>query len=181
MFSPKKRTTFLFIGLLLILSLACSVSGNGGNTPEEPPPPEPAPTDTPAPEPPTDTPAPEPPTDTPAPEPTFADAVGDWEGTDIDGSYQTMTITQNADGAFSIDYHDDGASVCGLGNDGSPLYPADGGGSGSAAGLALTISLNITCHGDTDWTEGPFSVTYTYDASTDTIADSVGSTWTRTP
>jgi len=168
--NPKKPALYVLAAALLILSLACSVSGNGGAT-EEPPP-----------RPPTNTHVPIPPTDTPAPpEPSFADAVGDWESTDIDGSYQTITITQNSDGTFSIDYYDDGATICGLASDGTILYPATLEGTGTATGLALDVSLSITCHGDTDFAEGPVSVTFTYDAAADTIVDSIGVAWTRLP
>ena len=155
----------LLIALLLITVIACVPTA----TPLPP-------TDTPTPVPPTDTPTPVPPTDTP--EPSFSDAVGSWEGTDIDGSHMTMDITQTGAGQFTLVYMDEGASTCGLDAAGNPLYGFDSTPSGEASGLTLSlVGETGVCRvtGETI----VYDYSFTYQPGSDTILDNLGVTWTR--
>ncbi|MBW8011339.1 MAG: glycoside hydrolase family 5 protein [Chloroflexi bacterium] len=110
----------------------------------------------------------------------FGGAVGDWESTDNDGSYQTLTIQQISDVLFSIELADSGASSCGTDDTGGPLYAARLEGSGNADLNFLFLQvLELTCMGDPEWSLDPLSLTLTYDLITDILSDSWGVVWTR--
>lgn len=110
----------------------------------------------------------------------FADAVGEWESTDNDGSYQTLTIQQISDSLFSIELIDSGATSCGTDDNGAPLYAARLEGSGTAEFNFLFLeTLEHTCLGNPDWSLGTLSLTLTYDPFTDILADAWQVVWTR--
>lgn len=97
--------------------------------------------------------------------------VGAWESTDVaDGSHQTMTIA--ADGTqVSVGYHDDKASVCGG-------RQFQGSGTGSISGTQFTVVLKGNCLQPLQPT-GDATLTFTYNASRDTLSDNFGNVWNR--
>ena len=106
--------------------------------------------------------------------------IGSWESTDSDGSYQTLTIGGGPDNTYHVRYYDSAASVCGIDPKTNDLYAAYyrgllTGSDGSIAGL-----IDVYCMTPPPtliW--GDAYITYTYDASNDTIIDSGGIVWNR--
>ena len=96
--------------------------------------------------------------------------TGRWWSVDIDGSNQKLLITPAGD-EYRLKLFDDGASICGLGPDGKPLYPALGKGKGNAAGNVLHAEFKLWCltHPKTFW--GTAAGDYLYDPATDTLND----------
>lgn len=106
--------------------------------------------------------------------------IGTWESTDLDGSYQTLTIGSGPDNTYHVRYYDFGASVCGLDpQTGDPLYAASASGllTGSDRKIAGAIAVYCMTRLPTFLTD--FDITYKYNASTDTIIDSGGVVWNR--
>lgn len=109
----------------------------------------------------------------------FVGAVGEWESTDVDGSYQTLTIQQISNDVFSIELIDQEASSCGTGSDGA-LYAARIEGNGQTDRNSLFIqALQITCLSDPEFSLSSVSFTLTYDPAGDSLSDSWGTVWTR--
>jgi hypothetical protein len=106
--------------------------------------------------------------------------IGAWESTDLDGSYQTLTIGGGPDNTYHVRYYDFGATVCGLDPDTNDfLYAASARGllTGSDGSITGTISVYCMTHPPTFW--GDAYITYYYDASNDTIIDSGSVVWNR--
>ena len=79
--------------------------------------------------------------------------AGDWQSTDNDGSRQTLSILDLSVGQFSATYVDDGASLCGVTEDGIPEYAVRLEGIGQLDGNLLQFpELRVTCLGDPEWT-----------------------------
>jgi hypothetical protein len=102
--------------------------------------------------------------------------TGRWTSTDTDGSQQILTFGGSGS-TRSVNYFDDGASVCGWQAGGAPIagtYHT----TGDVDGSTLTVSPTTgSCSGG-----GSFSVPavqFTYDSSTNTLLDSFGVTWYR--
>ena len=104
--------------------------------------------------------------------------IGAWESTDLDGSYQTLTIGGGPDNTYHVRYYDFGATVCGLDETGDFLYAASARGvlTGSDGSITGTLHVNCMTHPPTFW--GDAYITYVYDADTDTIFDGAVF-WTR--
>jgi len=105
--------------------------------------------------------------------------IGAWESTDLDGSYQTLTIGGGPDNTYHVRYYDFGASVCGLDPHTNDLYAASARGllTGSDGSIAGTISVYCMTRPPTFWGDTYFA--YYYDASNDTIVGSGGDVWNR--
>ena len=104
--------------------------------------------------------------------------VGRWESTDIDGSYQVMTI---GGGPHRISYHDFGATVCGLDPvTGDFLYGATARGSGTVSGTDYSGAWDVWClsHPTTLIFTG-LGFQFTYNAASDTLTDLAGVVWNR--
>lgn len=105
---------------------------------------------------------------------------GAWESTDLDGSYQTLTIGGGPDNTYHVRYYDFGATACGLDPETNDfLYAASATGFliGLDGGLSGTIPVYCITHPPTFLADA--YITYVYDASTDTIMDSGGVVWSR--
>ena len=102
-----------------------------------------------------------------APAPGF---TGRWWSVDIDGSNQKLLITPAGD-EYRLKLFDDGASICGLGPDGKPLYPALGKGKGNAAGNVLHAEFKFWCLTTPKTFWGTATVDFLYDPATDTLFD----------
>ena len=96
---------------------------------------------------------------------------GTWESTDLDGSYQTLTIGGGPDNTYHVRYYDFGATVCGLNPQTNDLYAASARGVLTGSDGSITGVLHVYCmkHPPTFWDD--VYITYDYDASTDTIFD----------
>src|SRR5262249_40948630 len=95
--------------------------------------------------------------------------AGAWESTDVvDGSHQTLTITAD----LQVSYRDDRAATCG----GRPAHST---GTGSISGTQLTVVFAVYCLLPLE-SHGTATVTFTYNASRDTLSDDFGDLWTRT-
>ena len=111
--------------------------------------------------------------------PPTAPYVGRWESIDLDGSYQTLTISGGKN-LHNIDYRDNGASLCGLDENGDPLYAASFRGKLTSDGLTLSGTVDVYC-----LTRPPsqlfenFYVEYTYQPENDTLIDGSGLIWNR--
>lgn len=105
--------------------------------------------------------------------------IGAWESTDLDGSYQTLTIGGGPDNTYQVRYYDFGASVCGLDPHTNDLYAASARGllTGTDGSITGTISVYCMTRPPTFW--GDAYITYVYDASTDTIIDTGNVVWSR--
>lgn len=104
---------------------------------------------------------------------------GVWVSTDIDGSSQRLIIASGRPGTNNTYYLDNGATICGLAPDGSFLYAASARGPLSRSGNVLSGNLPVYCHTHPRTFWGNFTFTYTYDASSDTLTDSLGVVWYR--
>ena len=96
--------------------------------------------------------------------------TGRWWSVDIDGSNQKLLITPAGD-EYRLKLFDDGASICGLGPDGKPLYPAIGKGKGNAAGNVLHAEFKFWCLTNPKTFWGTATVDFLYDPATDTLND----------
>jgi hypothetical protein len=104
--------------------------------------------------------------------------IGAWESTDLDGSYQTLTIGGGSDNTYHVRYYDFGATVCGLNPKNNDLYAASARGllTGSDGSITGTLHVNCMTRPPTFW--GDVYIAYVYDANTDTIFDGAVF-WTR--
>jgi hypothetical protein len=93
--------------------------------------------------------------------------VGAWESTDRNGSHQTLTITADS----QVTYNEDRATTCG----GRPFYAS---GAGTTQGTQLTVVLSAFCLQPRE-SHGTATITFTYNPSRDTLADSFGILWSR--
>lgn len=108
----------------------------------------------------------------------FDAALGAWQSIDTDGSIQTVTFAAAGDNLFSFAYHDQGASVCGLDESGSPIHGFSVTGTGSADGNTFSAPDTTGICEDTgkqftaDWK-------WTYRPDSDTLTDPSGRIWDR--
>lgn len=97
---------------------------------------------------------------------------GVWASTDVDGSEQTLTVSGAAPATRSVTLFDESASVCG----GAPAQLT---GPGAVNGTSLDVTGPLTCRPGGNQLRVRISVTWTYDASTDTLTDQFGVVWHR--
>jgi hypothetical protein len=97
---------------------------------------------------------------------------GGWTSTDTDGSHQTLTVTGSAASKRAVTLYDDMASTCGG-------APAQVSGSATADGAYLTMRGTLTCRPRGNIFRTRVGIAWEYDATTDTITDDFGVTWTR--
>ena len=71
--------------------------------------------------------------------------IGAWESTDLDGSYQILTIGGGPGNTYHVRYYDFGASVCGLDEAGDFLYAASATGFLTGSGGTLEGKLPVYC------------------------------------
>ena len=105
-----------------------------------------------------------------------------WTSTsDADGGTQTMTVEPSAEGSVEIVVTDTIATVC-------DLTPSTMTGTGNVAGNSLVIPTpDYTCDDGSEpqTMDGPplneqlRNLTYTHDASTDTLSVGIGDVWLR--
>jgi hypothetical protein len=105
--------------------------------------------------------------------------LGTWESTDLDGSYQTLTVGGGPGDTYHVRYYDFGASVCSTDPHTSDLYAASANGllTGSDGNIAGAIAVTCMTRPPTFW--GDAYITIDYDASTDTIIGADGVVWNR--
>ncbi len=104
--------------------------------------------------------------------------TGAWTSIDIDGSSQRLTIGGGP--APRVQLLDDGASVCGLDENGDPIWAARATGRAAVAGDVLTVDLDLYCLARPTYFLDTFAgLEYTYDAGTDTLTDGLGVVWSR--
>ena len=106
-----------------------------------------------------------------------------WKGTwwsidPADGSLQKVVFA----GQGQFNYIDYGASVCGVDNNGNPIYAAHASGDADTVDATLfNSSAPVVCmaHPPFIWSQDfPFS--WTYNPASDTLSDSSAAIWTRT-
>jgi len=107
---------------------------------------------------------------------------GNWVSTDIDGSYQELSLKGYRDGSAKMWFHDYGASICGLDASGLPYIEFDGRGRGTYDPATDSVSFDargrcLTPHG----ARINYSVTFAYDGVNDALIDSAGVIWYRAP
>lgn len=106
--------------------------------------------------------------------------VGVWKSIDpFDGSKQTLAI-KPLDGKFAFQYVDKGASICGVDDEGQPLYAATGKGYGTVDGDVFSGRMKLFCLEPEIWFVGAFDVSFTYLPESDTLFDPYGAVWQRT-
>ncbi len=104
--------------------------------------------------------------------------VGKWTATDIfDGSQMRLIIKPFGE-KFVFQYHDRGASVCGVDEKGNPLYPGIGMGQGVVKENKFDGGMKFYCTQELIFI-GKFQIQLEYDARTDTLLDNLGNVWTR--
>ncbi len=106
--------------------------------------------------------------------------VGSWESTDIDGSYQVLTVGGGPGASHRVRYYDYGASVC----DDPPFsgaleFAASASGFLAESGNDLTGTLPVYCLTRPPAFWGNAAFHYVYDPSSDTLTDSFGVVWAR--
>ena len=112
------------------------------------------------------------------PEASFASAVGMWHTVDSDGSSMTLEITEQPDGTFFMTYIDNGARVCITEGGSNASTGVVATGSGKVDGLLLDIS-EATGECDNGQREFTFSISFTYEPSSDVVSDNTGVNWER--
>ena len=104
--------------------------------------------------------------------------VGTWESTDIDGSYQKLNIGGGPE-KYNLHLVDKGASVCGLDDNGMPMYAFQANGKGTASGFHLDTHFEAAyCMTSPKTLWGSFDGWFDYDPGSDTLWDG-WVTWTR--
>jgi hypothetical protein len=98
---------------------------------------------------------------------------GSWQSTDTDGSHQTLTILGSAPAFRTVRLLDEMASVCGG-------TPAEFTGSGPTDGTVLDVSGTLRCRPGGNPFRARIEVSWTYNASDDTLEDGFGVVWYRT-
>ena len=110
-----------------------------------------------------------------------SDFVGFWRATDgEDGSNLTMLIRGRRGDRLRILLFDDGATICGVDNEGNPLYPAIYRGRGEAVGDVLDARGRTLCLSRPADLLPAFDATLTYNSGPGTI-DAFNSTFSRLP
>ncbi len=108
--------------------------------------------------------------------------VGDWYAKDpVDGSEETLVITQDDDW-YCIVIRDDRARLCGVDKGGNPEFGLEIKSAGLARGkMLVTASTSVTCLSTPQETlPDVFTMSFTYQPSTDTLVDNVDfATWIR--
>lgn len=99
---------------------------------------------------------------------------GKWWSIDLDGSLQSVVFL----GSNQFKYVDRGATICGVDQEGIPLYRADGRGSGSISDLSFTGTTTLRCLTHPPYVWGEHTFVWTYDPATNTITDGF-TTYTR--
>ncbi len=104
--------------------------------------------------------------------------TGSWTSVDVDGSNQRLTIGGGP--APRVLLRDDGATVCGLDDEGEPEFAARASGRAAIAGTTLTVDFDLYCLASPTYFLDTFpGITYDYDAGTDTLTDNIGVVWSR--
>src|SRR5574340_36436 len=107
---------------------------------------------------------------------------GQWRSTDTDGSTQTLRIGGGPDGSYHIVYYDDGATVCGLDENGDFLAAASAVGRLGPSGDTISGLAPVYCMASPRYLyDLDVYFEYTYQAGTDTLLDVHGVTWSRWP
>lgn len=84
------------------------------------------------------------------------------------------------DNSYTIAYLDEGASICGKNDDGAPLYAGRLVWHGEAVRNTLPmVNAEFICLGETEWAASPVSITFTYNAASDSLTDNLGVEWSR--
>ena len=105
---------------------------------------------------------------------------GVWVSIDIDGSSQRLVVGGGRAGTYRALFYDDGATVCGLDPDtGDILYAAVARGPFTLSGNTISADLPITCLSRPPGSIGVYTLTFTYDAASDTLTDGIGVVWYR--
>ncbi len=97
--------------------------------------------------------------------------IGKWHSTDVDGSYQTLEIGGGPGNTYHFRYHDDAATLCGLGPGDVILYAATAKGILEADGNFLSGNRAIYCLENPPVFLGDFGIDLTYDPLTDTMTE----------
>lgn len=100
--------------------------------------------------------------------------VGSWQSTDIDGSYQILTVGGGPGDSHFVRYYDFGASICQ-----DMEYAASGSATLTESGDVLVGEMPIYCQYTPPEFWGNAEFNFTYHAATDTLTDDIGVTWTR--
>ena len=109
---------------------------------------------------------------TPAEQPPNSFA-GNWVSTDLDGSFQTMTIRANPEGAYEMVLHDDMTGPC------SGPSTDTGTGRLDGAGRLVILSITTTCESGGEPVGAGDHLIFVHDPTTDTLTDDVGVVWQR--
>jgi hypothetical protein len=109
---------------------------------------------------------------TPAEQPPNSFA-GNWVSTDRDGSFQTMTIRANPEGAYEMVLHDDMTRPC------SGPSTDTGTGRLDGAGRLVILSITTTCESGIEPVDAGDHLIFVRDPTTDTLTDDVGVVWQR--
>jgi hypothetical protein len=109
---------------------------------------------------------------TPAEQPPNAFA-GNWVSTDRDGSFQTMTIRANREGAYEMVLHDDMTGPC------SGPSTDTGTGRVDGAGRLVIHSITTTCESGREPVDAGGSLIFVHDPTADTLTDDFGVVWQR--
>lgn len=97
--------------------------------------------------------------------------AGNWVSTDVDGSFQTMTIRANPDGAYEMVLHDDMTGPC------SGPSTDTGTGRLDRAGRLVILSITTTCESGGEPAGAGDHLIFVHDPTTDTLTDDVGVVW----
>ena len=108
---------------------------------------------------------------TPAAQPPNSFA-GNWGSTDSDGSFQTMTIRANPEGAYEMVLHDDMTGPC------SGPSTDTGTGSLDGAGRLVILSITTVCESGGEPVDAG-DLIFVHDPTTDTLTDDFGVVWQR--
>ena len=96
--------------------------------------------------------------------------VGSWQSTDIDGSYQILTIGGGPGSSHYVRYYDFGATICDV-TPGALEFAASASGVLTGSGDELAGTLPVYCQYRPPEYWGDHYFQFTYDASTDTLSD----------
>ena len=106
--------------------------------------------------------------------------VGKWTSTDIDGSYQILTIGGGSGSSYHMRVYDFGASTCGLDPDtGDFLYAASIEGTLSLPNGMLSGTLPLYCQTSPPTFYSNAFLQFTYDPTNDTLVDNFGVVWSH--
>ena len=106
--------------------------------------------------------------------------VGKWTSTDIDGSYQILTIGGGSGSSYHMRVYDFGASTCGLDPDaGDFLYAASIEGTLSLTNGMLSGTLPLYCQTSPPTFDSNAFLQFTYYPANDTLVDNFGVVWSH--